>query len=492
MSDSIKDMVAPFSEEDIDMIKENLLKNISTETNVFYKRLDGKKITSIPGAVIAAPSSQGLSFIQDYIFSWARDGAITMSTVFALYLRAKTPEEKERLRNYLINFIHFVSKCNSNPPLNGVDVRGEPKFNIDGTLWTGSWGRPQNDGTALMVIALTQVIKAFIDENQDQSLIDKIYSLSSDSLIKSNLEYISKNITEASFSAWEEVRGSHFFRSCVQRRALYEGAELANSLGDSQAGRYYIDQAKALEAFMMKHWEEDTGYYHESITESDTRGCGLDITAMMGLVYGRMVKNGDSFSVLNTRSLSTAFFIRNCFENLYEINLKMKQTTGYGPLMGRYADDIYDGDQNLYGNPWFLTTNTFAEFYYTVADALLRAESLELSFMSIQFFKQILPDIILEEHQVLNHKINAVLFEKMIAGLIQSGDNMMNAVKSFCCTYPDGTTLHMSEQIDRRSGQQKSATDLTWSYASTISAAFAREQTINLWKMIDKENKPIL
>jgi glucoamylase len=26
---------------------------------------------------------------------------------------------------------------------------GEPKFNIDGTAFTGSWGRPQRDGPAL-------------------------------------------------------------------------------------------------------------------------------------------------------------------------------------------------------------------------------------------------------------------------------------------------------------------------------------------------------
>ena len=98
-----------------------------------------------------------------------------------------------------------------------------------------------------------------------------------------------------------------------------------------------------------------------------------------------------------------------------------------------------------------------------------------------------MPDITLDEHQVLNHDINKDLFDKLILGLIQSGDKMLRAVKSFCCTYSDGSTLHMSEQIDRRSGQQRSAADLTWSYASTISAAFAREKTIALWKTLAKE-----
>jgi glucoamylase len=346
MDSSIKVSPPPFSEKDIDILKNHLLNNISSETNVYRKRLDGKKITSLPGAVIAAPLAQGLNFTQDYMFAWARDAAITMATVLALYLRAKKTEEKEQLRGHLTNYIKFIKVCNSNAPLNGVTIQGEPKFNIDGTLWTGTWGRPQNDGPALIVIVLAAVLKTFLEEKNDQSILDVLYSFSNDSLIKSSLEYISHHFTEPSFGAWEEVRGSHFLSSCVQRRALYAGAELANAYGDSEAGRYYIEQAKALESFMMGHWVEEAGYYHEAIAQSDARGSGIDITAIMGLVYGYMAKTGDVFSVLDTRSLSTAFFVRNCFENLYEINLKMKLTTGDGPLIGRYADDIYDGDQN--------------------------------------------------------------------------------------------------------------------------------------------------
>jgi len=193
---------------------------------------------------------------------------------------------------------------------------------------------------------------------------------------------------------------------------------------------------------------------------------------------------GDAFPVLHNRTLSTAYFVRNAFENLYQVNLKIKETSGNGPLMGRYPDDRYDGDQNLYGNPWFLATHNFAEFYYILATALIRAEKYELRFMSIQFFKQIMPEIALEEHQLLNIEHNRELFDKVIAGLIQAGDRMLLAVKSLAATYLDGSILHMSEQIDRRSGQQRSAMDLTWSYASAISAALAREEIMGLWQKL--------
>jgi GH15 family glucan-1,4-alpha-glucosidase len=35
---------------------------------------------------------------------------------------------------------------------------------------------------------------------------------------------------------------------------------------------------------------------------------------------------------------------------------------------------------------------------------------------------------------------------------------------------------HMSEQLDRNSGVEKSAVDLTWSYAEVLSAVYYREQ----------------
>ncbi len=91
---------APFSEKDLAILTEHLLNNIATEKNVFNKRVEGKKISSIAGAVIAAPLAQGLNFTQDYVCRWVRDGAITMQTIVALYMRASTVAEKDRLRPY--------------------------------------------------------------------------------------------------------------------------------------------------------------------------------------------------------------------------------------------------------------------------------------------------------------------------------------------------------------------------------------------------------
>jgi glucoamylase len=431
--------------------------------------------------VIAAPAIQGVNFTQDYLFHWVRDGAIAMSAVLMLYLHSEQPDEKASLRTSLMNYINFLKICQAQPPLNKLDVLGEPKFNIDGTLWTGAWGRPQDDGPALVAILLIQLMNLFLDEKQEQTTLDSLYHSTKLSLIKSNLEYLAHHWSEDSFGVWEEVSGVHFFHLCVQRRALYDGAQLANRMGDVKAGVYYIEQAKKIEDLLAQHWNDELGYYQETLKQTDYRGGGMNSTIIMGLVYGRMTKAGDAYSLAHMRSLSSAYYLRYCFEGLYQINIKMKATSGNGPLIGRYQNDPYDGDRSICGNPWFITTHNFAEFYYATADALLRAGNIEFSFMGIQFFQQILPELNLNVQTILSHEHDRELFEKLIMALVDAGDKMLLATKTFACTYQDGSTLHMSEQIDRSSGQQKSAMDLTWSYASIISALLTREETLRLW-----------
>ena len=41
-----------------------------------------------------------------------------------------------------------------------------------------------------------------------------------------------------------------------------------------------------------------------------------------------------------------------------------------------------------------------------------------------------------------------------------------------------GSGLHMSEQLDRETGAEESATDLTWSYSSVLRAVVQRKQLV--------------
>ena len=59
---------------------------------------------------------------------------------------------------------------------------------------------------------------------------------------------------------------------------------------------------------------------------------------------------------------------------------------------------------------------------------------------------------------------------------LRAGDSVLLRVRS----HVEADGFHLAEQIDRDSGLQKSAKDLTWSYAETLSAMDARGKLVAL------------
>ena len=477
----------PFTAAEMAIIKQYLFNNIATSENVFTKRIRYQTIQSIPGAVIASPSIPGVNFSQDYFFEWVRDAAITMEEVCYLYEHASEKEEKERLKPYLVNYIHWVKHAQEHPALNGVDILGDPKFNIDGTLFTGEWARPQNDGPALRAITCIHIANLFLKEEGNAEHLNLLYSETGSSIIKTDLEYTAKNWPNKSIELWEEVLGYQFFTLAVQRRALFEGSVLANSLGDTEAANFYRDQARFIEKLMDEHWHEGLGYYTETLTSVGNKGGGLTISVLMGLLYGKLHKFEDKFSISHYKSVSSAFYIRDTFENLYQINVKAKERGHGGPFIGRYQNDIYDGYQETYGHPWILTTNLFAEFYYSLVGELLREKGIEITFLTKQFYQQTCPELKLTSETLITQEKDPKLFSSIISGLMSAGDDMLKCVKNHSETYEDGTPLHLSEQIDRSHGNPVSAADLTWSYATLLTAMQAREKTMALMISLKKD-----
>src|SRR5436190_6681000 len=135
---------SPWDASEIKIIQQHLLSNIVTPKQTLIKMDQGKAIHAIPGAVLASPSNKGENFSQDYQFHWMRDAAITMQEVLYLYQHA-TGNEKNHLHDYLVNYIAFETKAQQQLSSDGEETVGQPKFNIDGTIWEGKWQRPQND-----------------------------------------------------------------------------------------------------------------------------------------------------------------------------------------------------------------------------------------------------------------------------------------------------------------------------------------------------------
>lgn len=122
--------------------------------------------------------------------------------------------------------------------------------------------------------------------------------------------------------------------------------------------------------------------------------------------------------------------------------------------MGRYPGDSYAG-----GNPWQLLTAVLAKTFYQGATALSQSNGFEEEEDKKAWF------------DLLKLPADAS-FEKQVEAAIGAGDAVMYRLYQ----HVKGDNGHIAEQIDRNTGVQKSAKDLTWSYANILSAMQAREQ----------------
>ena len=465
----------PFSEKDIEAVIDNLLNNIATSSHSLTLMDKNNRMQAALGAVIASPSLPDNQFNQSYFYHWVRDGAIVIATICYLYVDCQDPQKKSYYREIILNYIDFVEKIQSQPSAHGIDILGEPKFNIDGTVWMGDWGRPQLGGTAIQALVLNRIL-VIMESEGETDLVNKIYNTNTKSLLKANLEHCAHTWSTDSINVWEELNGNHFSVRMMQRAALLLGADLAKRFGDSGAASYYSDMANHITDLLRMHWDESLGYYFETTNQENSLGGGVDSSVLMALFFAQVAPTGEEFLLTSTRSLSTVFYVRSTFELLYQINVKHHIKGGRGLFLGRYQQDIYDGNKSIYGNPWFICTNMLACIYYNLSAQLLMGHTISVTQLVLQFLFQVAPDLEFKLNDVINHEHK--FFRKLIQHFFAEADGILALVKEHCVTYPDGTPLHMSEQIDRASGQQVSASDLSWSYSSLLSAIQIRKKVV--------------
>jgi glucoamylase len=90
------------------------------------------------GIVIASPSTVN----PNYLYTWVRDSSLVFKVIADQFTSGQDPS----LRGLIDDFVNAEASlqyvCNPSGTVNTGGL-GEPKFNIDGTAFTGSWGRPQ-------------------------------------------------------------------------------------------------------------------------------------------------------------------------------------------------------------------------------------------------------------------------------------------------------------------------------------------------------------
>lgn len=378
-----------------------------------------------PGAVIASPSK----WAPDYFSHWTRDAALTENALLEAYEVANN-EDKARLIEQAKKWIQFEILAQNNS-LTAVGGIGEPRFNVDATVVTFPWARPQDDGPAgraLMMMRWAKIFKA----NGDAAFANSLYKaeLPANSIIKRDLEYISHRWQQPSFDIWEEINGTHFFTRIIQLEALKEASTFAVEMNDPQAAQWYALQAELMKKDLSRFIVENRDYISATVNWVggwNHKKTELDSSVIIATNLGLM--NEAFFHENKSYFLNAAKRIEEFFRNEYAIN---RDNPNVATAIGRYPEDVYTGTTtDGPANAWFITTHAMAEFYCKVSKFERNAtRARNLKAKGMKFFERTL----LHRNQETNE---------------------------------------MSEQYSRHNGNLMGAKSLTWSYASYLTAYLA-------------------
>jgi glucoamylase len=402
-----------------------MFRNVASDGLVFQDPVNAG-VLSKPGCVLASPSWENTAtqIRQDYVYHWTRDAAIVAIELAAGPLPTSQP---------VIDYVRFAQTCQDS----GGDF-DRASFLINGTQrnWTN-----QSDGPALQTLAILQLF----------AQLDAPTQAVANAIISANLNFLQNAYQGDTYNLWEEEYGASFFARSMQLKCFQ--AIAANALGIAVPG--WLNAAIPwLQNALDSHWN---GHYYQSMlpVPVDYRAPydpNIDIVA--AAIYGAV-------SVTDTKLLATAALLRNQWADpaskyFYPIN-GSDQQRGIGPMLGRYPGDVYDGgtDAQVGDHPWALSTANFAELYYRLAKEITTAGTVPLDSLSAGFFSQI--------------GVNASTTPAAAASASQStGDQMLRAVVFH------SDHLELSEQFDATSGYEKSVSNLSWSYASFLSAVRAK------------------
>jgi glucoamylase len=405
-----------------------MFRNVASDGFVFEDPVNAG-VLSQPGCVLASPSWENTAtdVDQDHVYSWTRDAAIAAIELATGPLPTTQP---------LIDYMQFAQTCQNSA--NAIGHFGRASFLINGTPrnWTD-----QTDGPALQTLAILRLY----------AQLDASTQATANAVIAANLNFLQNAYQGQTYNPWEEEYGASFFARSVQLQCFQEIT--ANTAGINVPAR--LPAAVAwLQNALASHWN---GQYYQSMlpVPTDYRApYDPNIDIVMAAIYG-------AIPVTDTKLLATAAQLRSQWADpgstyFYPINGADRQR-GIGPLLGRYPGGVYDGDTDaeVGDHPWAASTATFAELYYRLAAQVTTARTVPLDSLSAGFFSQV--------------GVDASTTPAAAAAALQAaGDQMLQAV----IFHSDN--LELSEQFDATTGYEKSVSNLSWSYASFLSAVRAR------------------
>ncbi|KAJ3506296.1 hypothetical protein NLJ89_g6948 [Agrocybe chaxingu] len=403
------------------------------------------------GIVIASPSTSD----PDYLFTWTRDSSLVFKTVIDQFTRG----EDNTLRTTIDDFLaaqatlQQVSNPSGTVSTGGL---GEPKFNIDMTAFTGSWGRPQRDGPALRATALITYANWLIESSNASFVTSNVWPV-----VKLDLDYTARLWNQSTYDLWEEVSSSSFFTTAAQHRALREGAALASKIGQTSVVSEYLEQANNTLCFLQSYWNPSAGF----ITSNTGGGrSGKDANSALASIHTFDPVAGcdaATFQPCSDKALSSLKVYIDSFRTIYGINSGIAPNAAVAT--GRYAEDVY-----FNGNPWYLTTAAVAEQLYDALIVWNQQGALTVTSTSLAFFRQFSSSV-----GAGTYTSSSFTFATLTTAVKGFADGFLAINAKY--TPSNGA---LAEQFDRNTGAPLSAVDLTWSYASALTAFAARDGVV--------------
>lgn len=408
-----------------------MFRNVASDGFVFEDPIR-PGVLSAPGCILASPSWENTQthVTQDYVYNWTRDSAVAAIELANGPLPTSQP---------LIDYVQFAQTCqNTGAAAGHFDLAS---FLINGAFRDG-WS-DQTDGPALQTLAILALY----------GQLDAPAKAVANAVIAANLNFLQTAYQGKTVNLWEEEYGYSFFARAVQLKCFQQIT--ANTFGIPVPG-WLATAIPWLQNALQEHWNASGGYYQSLIpAPGDKAPYDPNSDIVMAAIYG-------AAAVTDTKLLATAGLLRNQW-NLasspyyYPINGADRAQRGIGPMMGRYPGDTYDGDNDppSIDHPWAVCTCNFAELYYRLANEITAAGAIPLDTNSAGFFNQV---------GVTASSTPATAADELRA----AGDQMLQAI----IFHSDH--LELSEQFDASTGYEKSVSNLSWSYASFLSAIRAR------------------
>lgn len=399
------------------------------------------------------------------------------------------------LQSIILDYINTSKKIqrtdNPSGTFSSLEGLGEPKFEVDGKPFTGNWGRPQRDGPALRSLTMMNYINTEVKFHEDKNYRE--FRDMFNEIIRFDLDYVALKWHQNGFDLWEEIDGKHFYTFMVQHACLVAGRKMAKGMGFNAAGSYYAAQAEYISAFIKdKFWDSSKGHLIETF-HLDYRQ-GLDSALFLASVHSLDLINWnghdsatDLYPPYSDEMVGSLAKYIESMRFLYPINFdRMSKfenlglnSSVVGIGVGRYSEDVYNGNGVSLGNPWFLCTATVSHNLYLVADYLIsRPDYFNLVVNSqtkplYGLFLHGQPGFDWSSNKDFIIPRTSGLYKLLVEMLVDYADSFLDVVREH-----QDAEGHLSEQFSRYNGFMTGARDLTWSYGAFWAATRQREITL--------------